>query len=859
MEKNRNLRYQNASEVRTDLQRLKRDTESGSSAAANSGFVAVAHEPPIAQKKKLWGMVAAAAVLLVVALIAGGYYSRSRQLKRQREHRTGLADKGRRSIAVLGFRNLSGKSDVAWLSTAFSEMLTTELAAGGQLRTIPGEEVARTKIDLSLLDTDSLAWDTLAKIYRNLGSDLVVLGSYLDLGGQVRLDLRLEDAVKGEMVAAVSQTGTEALLLDLVNRAGAQLREKCGVGQVTTQQANEIRALIPSDPEAARLYAEGLAKLRSFENMAARDLLEKAVAAEPNFALSHLALARAWDGLGYDAKASDEAETAFDLSYNLGRNDRLWVEGRYRQATHEWGKAVEIYWRLFQSDPDNLEYGLELAGVQTSSGKGQDALATVQMLRKLPPPAGDDPRITLRESDAASLLGDFKRAQVLTAQAADRAKAQGARLVAAKALYSECFALARLGQSEKAIPACTEAQRTYAEAGERRGVARATAAIATIFGDQGNYAAAKSKFEEARTIFREIGALREVATTSGNIGHIQSDTGELRSAVKTFEQSVAVFREIGDKGNACLFLALTSVTLESLGDLPGAQTSGEEALAMAREIGNKRTQAEALTALSTVAYDRGDLPAAKGLLDQAEPLLREAGDKITLSGVLGNRGQLLLAQDDLNGARGKYQEALSICNEIGSKGDAASFQVAIANITIEQGDPAGAEAPTRQTIVEFRGKKDVDDEIGAHAVLAKALLLTGKTTDALQEINSTKSLVSASQNSTSRWNESLIAGRIQSALGNPVAAKKTLLSVLNEAGKAGFVPYRFEARLALGEIEMKSSNTEGRARLQVLQKDAKAKGFMLIARKASAALNLEPALHAALRSSKAALALSRSW
>lgn len=79
-----------------------------------------------------------------------------------------------------------------------------------------------------------------------------------------------------------------------------------------------------------------------------------------------------------------------------------------------------------------------------------------------------------------------------------------------------------------------------------------------------------------------------------------------------------------------------------------------------------------------------------------------------------------------------------------------------------------------------------------------------------------------------------MAGRIQSALGNPVPARKTLLSVRNEAEKLGFVPYGFEARLALGEIETKSGNTaEGRARLQVLEKDAKAKGFLLIARKAA--------------------------
>jgi tetratricopeptide (TPR) repeat protein/predicted Ser/Thr protein kinase len=840
LEKDRDLRYQHAADMRADLQRLKRDSERGHPSAAS----AVAEEKSLAVRGwKFWKF--AIPVLVSATLAAGGLYYRSHQAKRLAERDIGryhvAAAKERRSIAVLGFRNLSAKPEAAWLSTAFSEMLTTELAAGGQLRTIPGENVSRMKIDLSLPDADSLAQDTLVRIYQNIGSDLVVLGSYLDLGGQVRLDLRLEDAIKGEMVAAISQTGTEAQLLDLVNRTGADLREKCGVGQVTTQQAKEIKALTPSDPEAARLYAEGLAKLRSFEDVAARDLLEKAAAAEPNFALSHVALSRAWGGLGYDAKARDEAKKAFDLSDNLGRDDRLWVEGRYRQTTHEWAKAVEIYRRLFQSYPDNLEYGLELAEVQRRGGKGHDALATIAMLRKLPPPAGDDPRISLKESNAADSLGDFKQAQLAAAHALDRAKTQGARLVAAAALQSECNALGPLGQWDKTLAVCTEARRAYSEAGDRKGVANATNQIAGVFYDRGDSATAKSKYEEARSIYRQVGDLQGVAIVSANIGNIQSDTGDLRNAVKTFEQTVAIQREIGDKNNACMTLANISAALEALGELHGAQISAEEALAMAREIGSRDTQAEALTFLSTVAYDRGDLSAAKSLLDDAEPVLRELGNKRMLTGVLANRAKLLLAQDDLNGARGKYQEALRIGDEIGDKVDAGSFRVGLANITIEEGHPAAAEAPPRQAMVEFRAVKDVDDEIGAHAVLARALVLTGKTKDALTEIDAAKSLLSATQNPTSRWDISLIEGRIQSALGNPAAAKKMLVAVLNEADKAGFVPYSFEARLAIGETEMKSSNTaEGRARLQALQKDAKAKGFMLIARKAAAALSREP-------------------
>src|SRR5207244_3557749 len=146
--------------------------------------------------------------------------------------------RARRSVAVLGFKNLSGRSDDAWLSTALAEMLTTELAVGEHLRTIPGENIAQMKINLSLSDAESYGKETLSKIRANLGTDNVVMGSYVSLGGgQIRLDLRLQDATAGETLAAISERGNETQVDDLVSRAGSTLRQKLGAGEVSPAEA----------------------------------------------------------------------------------------------------------------------------------------------------------------------------------------------------------------------------------------------------------------------------------------------------------------------------------------------------------------------------------------------------------------------------------------------------------------------------------------------------------------------------------------------------------------------------------------------------------------------------------------------
>ena len=195
------------------------------------------------------------------------------------------------------------------------------------MRTIPGENIARMKVDLALTDADSFGKDSLAKIRNNLGTDLVVVGSYLAMGkaagSKIRLDFRLQDTVAGETIAAVSETGTESELLDLVSRSGTEIRRKLGIGQVSDFESSGVRASLPSNGEAARFYSEGLAQLQVLNALAARDLLQTAAQADPKHAPTHAALAEAWSALGYDSRAAAEAKRALDISENLSREERL--------------------------------------------------------------------------------------------------------------------------------------------------------------------------------------------------------------------------------------------------------------------------------------------------------------------------------------------------------------------------------------------------------------------------------------------------------------------------------------------------------------------------------------------------------
>ena len=175
---------------------------------------------------------------------------------------------------MLGFANLSGKPEAAWLSTALSEMMTTELGAGGKLLTVPDETVARAEKELQLGIADGLSTDTLARLHKNLNTDLVVSGAYAVMppasgsrreSNQVRLDIRIQNAVTGETVDSVSETGVEADLFQMIARSGARVRSALGVAELPPTEIEQAKASVSPDPQALRLYAQGVEKLRNFD------------------------------------------------------------------------------------------------------------------------------------------------------------------------------------------------------------------------------------------------------------------------------------------------------------------------------------------------------------------------------------------------------------------------------------------------------------------------------------------------------------------------------------------------------------------------------------------------------------------
>jgi eukaryotic-like serine/threonine-protein kinase len=819
-------------------------------------------------------VVAFAALALIACLV--GYGIRRRRATNEPTD-TNVAP--RRSVAVLGFKNLSGKPDEAWLSTALSEMLTTELSAGERLRTVPGENLAQMKTSLGLQDEDGYGNNTLARIQKAVNADDVLVGSYLALGrktgGQVHLDLKLQDVSSGETTAAIVEDGTEDQLPELVSRAGSDLLRTLGVSEPTSAEDTEFSASVSANPEANRLYAEGLIKLRDFDPLTARNRLEKAVKLDNSFALAHSLLSRAWSQLGYDRNSKEEAKHAFVLSERLSRESRLVIEGRYESAITNWPKAIEVYKSLYTFFPDNLDYGLLLASAQTSGGKPQDALVTVEELRRLPAPVKDDPRIDLQEAVSAGDLADARRRMAAAQHAEQKAKSAGLQLITASARLNAGIALYDLGQPQDAMTAYQEALETYRRMGDRVQVANVYYNMSQALDDIGDRTRARKSAEQGIVIYEAIGNIKGQALLMNEIGIIMRHAGDFRGAISEYEKSYELMKQIGDKSGMIAAHGNISNILSDRGDLRGSNEKLEEINGLAIEIGNKRYQALNLENLALNRFRLGDTQQAIADFEQALELSRQIGNKFTTIGVLdgltlihiengdlaagsksaaegieisrqsgensyvnsfvAHQGDIAFIKGDFGEACRLYQAAIEGSRKSGDQSAAAQISSVLAEVALEQGSVTEAEQLARQAVAELDKEKAAAAAV-AHATLARILLAQSNVKEAQNEISLAQGIISSVQDLTVLLPVQLGSALVQAQSGSSKAAIQRLQKLIRDCDRRRFVDSEFEARLALGEIQMRSDPKSGVSTLQSLVHDASQLGFARVMNKAVAVM-----------------------
>jgi DNA-binding winged helix-turn-helix (wHTH) protein/tetratricopeptide (TPR) repeat protein/TolB-like protein len=702
----------------------------------------------------------------------------------------------RTSIAVLGFKDLSGKPGSAWLAPALAEMLTTELAAGGRVRVISGETVARAR---KTLESETLDAEALGRLHAILASDFLVTGSYLVLpgrsDGQIRLDIQVIHLPDGETAASLAEVGAEPELFDLVGRTGAELRASLGLKELSPEQEQEARALQPSNPEAARLYAQGLEKLHANSHLGAVELLRQAAEADPRSASIHAALSQAWSGLGYDARAVDEARRAVELSTDLPRPDRLAIQARFYEAGNQWSQASEIYRSLWTFYPDDLEYGLQLANSLYSSGLGSEALATLAELRKLPPPGSLDPRIDLTEARARFRTSDLAGAVRAAGAAAAKGRASGEHLMEGHALIVAGQALMVEGRGAEAAHSFEQARTLFETEDYLWGVTTALANHGILLYRQGDLAGSERLHTQALALVRKVGNVTGLAAELGNLGLLYQSKGDLQQAQSYVERARAQFVEIQDSFLETRILTASGTILLAQGDLSGAQARLEEAVALGHRLGSRSEETRALHSLALVLIWKGQVREAGRLAERGYGLVKDSKDPVQASSSLVAWADAAARLGDLPAARRRYDEALPLKRQAVDRIGTGQLLGFLAYFQYRAGDLSGARATSEEQL-------RMALETGSRTLHAWSLQGLARTRAASGSLRDARRSLQQALSESTAMGENLRAMSLRNDLAGLALAEGSVARIGEAVRLAGESAAWFRARgNTLGEAE----------------------------------------------------------
>jgi eukaryotic-like serine/threonine-protein kinase len=443
LEKDRSLRYQSAADIRADLQRLKRDTETQRAVAASSGSVAVAHdsgsgktpvpvssgavvaspassssnaaqpassisatsEPVSVAKTTPWKTVTVAAVLLIAALIGGGLFLRSR-------HSTTLTEKD--TVVLADFVNTTG--DPVFDGT-LKQALAVQLEQSPYLKILPESRVRQALGFMGRPPDERITGDEAREIALRAGAKAVLGGSIAGLGNSYVVTLSATNAQNGDSLAREQvEASSKEQVLKALDTAASSIRAKLGESLGSVQQfAKPLEQATTSSLEALQAFSLGQTEHMKLQDDRAIPYLKHAVELDPNFATAYATLGVSYGNAGSSTLSREALRKAFDLRERASEREKLYISAHYYESNGEIDKAIEIYeqWKQSYSRDDVPDDNLALA--YAAIGQQDKSLANALQALQI------DAKDTYAYQNVASAymsLGRYEEARAIIDQAA---------------------------------------------------------------------------------------------------------------------------------------------------------------------------------------------------------------------------------------------------------------------------------------------------------------------------------------------------------------------------------------------------------------------------------------------------------
>jgi tetratricopeptide (TPR) repeat protein len=290
------------------------------------------------------------------------------------------------SLAVMYFENNTGDGSLDHWRKALSELLIADLSQSKHIRVLSRDRLFNILREMNLLEAKSYSSKDLEEVAARGRVENILQGAYAKAGDNIRINVMLQQASTGELIGSESVEGMGeksmfSMVDDLTRRIKANF--KLSEEEIASDIDKEVEKITTSSPEALKYYSQGIEYLSKAQNRKCIQLMEKAIAVDPEFAMAYRAMAVSYGNLGFASARIKNLQQALELSDRVSDRERYQVQGDfYSNSENTFDKAIEAFNKLLALYPEDTAGNNNLGVVYSILEEWDKAIERYEALRQ---------------------------------------------------------------------------------------------------------------------------------------------------------------------------------------------------------------------------------------------------------------------------------------------------------------------------------------------------------------------------------------------------------------------------------------------------------------------------------------------